>query len=403
MYSLRFLDTISTTQRDFASKFHVPAGIALNEALCENLFMIVVSLLTGTPIFVVGKPGSSKSLAMSIAVGQLNGQSSESDWLKHLPALEVFPYQCSPLSTSAGIEAAFRAARRYAESCNEGCGSGASRAVCAVLLDEVGLAEQSPHLPLKVLHKLLDGLRPGEGVIGLSNWTLDPAKMNRAVHLYRPAPAPADLEATARGMVSSAALTAYISCIAKAYASVYKAQQATPQKDFWGLRDYYATVRNVERTLVDGTVTGVGLLQAVLRTYGGKPRDEIDGVVDVFFSATNLSAPPDRAARVADVVSLVKDSLRDAGARHLMLLSRAKPIVELAGPGVETSISRVFWQGALTNVLNPKVALFFLAFLPQFVAADSAHKTLAFLVLGLIFITGGTLQLPPVKHPVFLI
>ncbi len=51
----------------------------------------------------------------------------------------------------------------------------------------------------------------------------------------------------------------------------------------------------------------------------------------------------------------------------------------------------VFWQGALTNVLNPKVALFFLAFLPQFVAADAAHKGLAFLALGAIFIFNGTL------------
>ena len=57
----------------------------------------------------------------------------------------------------------------------------------------------------------------------------------------------------------------------------------------------------------------------------------------------------------------------------------------------DVSLSRVFWQGALTDVLNPKVAMFFLAFLPQFVDADAPHKPLAFLMLGLIFIFNGTL------------
>ncbi|WP_426440578.1 LysE family translocator [Bradyrhizobium genosp. P] len=74
-----------------------------------------------------------------------------------------------------------------------------------------------------------------------------------------------------------------------------------------------------------------------------------------------------------------------------MLLSRAKPIADMTGQGGETSIWRIFWQGTLTNVLNPKVALFFLAFLPQFVAADAPHKALAFLFLGVIFIVNGTL------------
>jgi threonine/homoserine/homoserine lactone efflux protein len=74
-----------------------------------------------------------------------------------------------------------------------------------------------------------------------------------------------------------------------------------------------------------------------------------------------------------------------------MLLSGPADFAASAGAVPALSLPAVFRQGMLTNVLNPKVALFFLAFLPQFVAADAPDKALAFLVLGLIFVVNGTL------------
>lgn len=92
--------------------------------------------------------------------------------------------------------------------------------------------------------------------------------------------------------------------------------------------------------------------------------------------------------------------LRWVGAAYLVWLGvallrtragRATPTLQVGGGPAALAWRRVFAQGFLTNALNPKVALFFLAFVPQFIAADAGRKAAAFVLLGVVFVVNGTL------------
>ncbi|MBI3710056.1 MAG: LysE family translocator [Proteobacteria bacterium] len=93
---------------------------------------------------------------------------------------------------------------------------------------------------------------------------------------------------------------------------------------------------------------------------------------------------------------LAFDIVRLGGAAYLAWLGikairgAGAPLAPTA-PQAACGTSAVIWQGMLTNVLNPKVALFFLAFLPQFVDASRGSVALQIVVLGLLFNAQGTL------------
>ena len=111
--------------------------------------------------------------------------------------------------------------------------------------------------------------------------------------------------------------------------------------------------------------------------------------VHIFAAALGLSAILATSATAFTIVKLI-------GAAYLiwvgisMLRSKTSTPGELAKLQA-APLSSIFWQGFWTNVLNPKVALFFLAFVPQFIDATAPSKAVAFIFLGAIFNFNGML------------
>jgi threonine/homoserine/homoserine lactone efflux protein len=115
-------------------------------------------------------------------------------------------------------------------------------------------------------------------------------------------------------------------------------------------------------------------------------------VVHVFAAAIGLSALLAASSAAFTAIKLLGAAyLFYIGIRMLLAHPATNDDAPTTGTADVLSLPQVFWQGALTNVLNPKVALFFLAFLPQFVAVDAPSKALAFIALGFIFIFNGTM------------
>jgi threonine/homoserine/homoserine lactone efflux protein len=136
----------------------------------------------------------------------------------------------------------------------------------------------------------------------------------------------------------------------------------------------------VTRSLAQGRRAGVTSMVGV----------QAGGLVHVVAAAVGISAI---IATSATAFTIVKY----AGAAYLIMLGLRKLLShgeddaepEPRGPA---SRSRLFWQGVFVNVLNPKTALFFLAFLPQFVDPSAGPVAPQMLVLGTLLVGLGVVS-----------
>lgn len=304
----------------------VPMGdtIAKNSALKENVFMMVLCIELKIPLFLVGKPGSSKSLSKTLVADAMQGQAAHSDLYKMLKQVHLVSFQCSPHSTPEGIINTFKQCGRFQE------GKNLNEYISVVVLDEIGLAEDSPKMPLKTLHPLLEeGCIDDEplphkkvGFIGISNWALDPAKMNRGIFVSRGDPDERELIESAKGICRSDAMVLekvrdFFQPFAKAYLNICGKEG----KGFFGLRDYYSLIKMIFAVAKASQrkPTAEETVKAVLRNFSG--RDDVDAVT-VFTKKLLITPNLENISAIEFVRENIQAVGQEEECRYLLVLTK---------------------------------------------------------------------------------
>ena len=166
-------------------------GIGKNALLKENVFLLFLSLVTNIPLIIIGKPGTGKSLSAKLIYKSMKGKYSKNNFFKKFPRIIQIYFQGSESTHPLDVKRLFRKAESKSDSIKKKYKEENNKEVLPiimVLFDELGLAERSTSNPLKVLHEKLEysGKKEGVSFVGISNYTLDAAKINRALVLSVP-------------------------------------------------------------------------------------------------------------------------------------------------------------------------------------------------------------------------
>ena len=339
-----FLDLPRKEERFIVNNIKLGKGIAKNRALLENIFSLFVAINSKVPIFIVGKPGCSKSLSMQLIAKSMQGTASDKPFFKKLPRVMIHSYQGSLSSTSKGVENVFIKARETLSQINA---KDKNSIISLIYFDEMGLAEHSPHNPLKVIHAELeyDHNENDKQVafVGISNWNLDAAKMNRGISISIPEPDEEDNKETAFTIGNS-----YDEVMARNYKnffenlgkSYYNYKQYLKQKhsndgkeDFHGNRDFYHLVKNSARNMIDKqnekALNDASLLECAIdsieRNFSGIQFEENNkkASLEIFKEIFHEIYPDCQIKKEYDVLKRVKENINDINSRYLLIASES--------------------------------------------------------------------------------
>ena len=337
-----FLKIPKREENFIINSIKIDKGIAKNRALLENVFSLFVALNSKVPIFIVGKPGCSKSLSFQLVNKSMQGEGSESSFFKLYPKLLVLAFQGSMASTSKGVENIFNKARNSYKNLNA---TDKLKNISMIFFDEMGLAEHSPNNPLKVIHSKLE-YDENEGdnkiaFLGISNWALDAAKMNRGISISIPELTEEDNQETSLIIGKS-----YDENLAEKYSQFYKDLGSIYLKyknflkenyafdgkdDFHGNRDFYHLIKNFSRNIIDydkqNNLNNSTLLQSAInsieRNFGGMNLEKGENSIQKFKSLLKEKYAEINDTKEYDVVQRTRDNITDLESRYLLIIAKS--------------------------------------------------------------------------------
>ena len=329
---------ICKAEQDFLiENINIEKGISKNNALIDNLFSLFVAINNKVPIFIVGKPGSSKSLSVQLITKAMKGSYSSNLFFKKLPKIIMNSYQGSMGSTSESVENIFTRAKNVLNNFEKE----KKNIISMVFFDEMGLAEYSPNNPLKVIHYQLDYDLIKEknpvAFVGISNWKLDSAKMNRGIFISIPDPDKEDVKDTAFTIGKSFDFFLaeknkdFFYNLGEIYFNykeyLKKEYHLDRKEDFHGNRDFYHLIKNCSQNLLikynknkdinENDLIEIGL-NSIERNFGGITFNDITSVekVKYFFKE---KYPSFEINKEYDVIGRITDNISDINSRYLLL------------------------------------------------------------------------------------
>ena len=321
-------------EREIANYISIKRGIAKNKTLLENLFVVFVCLNTKIQLYIIGKPGGSKTLSVQLIFESMKGKDSFHEFFKFYPKIYVKSYQGSETSTSSGIKRIFKRAKLSLEGNNN-----SKDIISVVYFDELGLADISDNNPLKVLQHILENDEEAEmiGFIGISNWILDASKMNRGILYYIKDFDEKDVIDTAEAIADSydeklkQNYKEYYKYLSLAYLKYMKKLKKDSEnidnsfiKQFHGKRDFYHLIKLISKLFIKNNfpVNKVDidniLIESIIRNFDG-----LENSINNFTNELKKIYPSLNYTRNIDAIDCIIDNLNDNDTRYLMIETKS--------------------------------------------------------------------------------